>query len=262
MLLNSGRGDQVPSDEQRQRVRSAQAAVQQRPAAPDQSDVIQEAPEALKGHMDQLAATTGAGFFNEGWRVALVDLSKVCAVQPSIFTQSAVARVEGVDPADLGQLASVTLPIASPQGESIQVQRDESGKQWLIASRNPNLQVMGYFSGPIQQGAPPAFGFPVGIPPAFVQAVCYQGRWLLRDGYHRSFGLLSLGARYVPAFVRDMNAIRDVVPNPGLLPNEAFLGPRPPTLLDYSDDAVAAATQLPSATKIVIVQAFEAGLVG
>jgi len=142
----------------------------------------------------------------------------------------------------------------------MQVQRDDSGKQWLIASRNPNLRVMGIFSGAIQAGGPPAFGFPVGLPPAFVQAVRYQGRWMLRDGYHRSFGLLSIGAKYVPAFIRDMDSIRDVVP-PGMLPDDAFLGQRPPTLADYADDSVAADVQLPSAQKIVIVQAIEVSLV-
>jgi hypothetical protein len=45
-----------------------------------------------------------------------------------------------------------------------------------------------------------------------VQVARFQGRALLRDGYHRAYGFLSRGITHVPAFVRTMQTIGEVVP--------------------------------------------------
>lgn len=115
---------------------------------------------------------------------------------------------------------------------------------------------MGHFAGAIQEGGPPAFGFFATISPSFLQVAGYQGRYYLRDGYHRSIGLLGIGVRRVPAFVRDLDSIQALVPA-GMLAQEAFMGPRPPTLADYSDDTVAATVALPASQKMIVVQALE-----
>jgi hypothetical protein len=52
-------------------------------------------------------------------------------------------------------------------------------------------------------GGPPIFGFAVALNPSYMQVVHYRGRYFLRDGYHRAYGLLSRGITVVPAFVRE-----------------------------------------------------------
>jgi hypothetical protein len=42
-----------------------------------------------------------------------------------------------------------------------------------------------------------------------------------------------------------------------MLPSEAFLGERPPLLVDYLDDAVAADVALPMFHKLIVIQALE-----
>jgi hypothetical protein len=44
---------------------------------------------------------------------------------------------------------------------------------------------------------------------------------------------------------------------PGALPPSTLLGPRPPPLPDYLDDAVAAGVRLPATQKVVLIQAVE-----
>jgi hypothetical protein len=86
----------------------------------------------------------------------------------------------------------------------------------------------------------------------------YRGRYYMRDGYHRAFGLLSRGISVVPAFVRDIGAFEELVPDPRtMLPQDSYLGQRPPVLADYLDDAVASAVRLPAIRKMIIVQALE-----
>jgi len=137
-----------------------------------------------------------------------------------------------------------------------QAQFDDVRHQWLLVSRSPNLRIVGHFGGQLQPGNPPAFGFFVTITPSFLQVASYQGRQFLRDGYHRATGLLALGARRVPAFVRSFASIQELVPQ-GMLPQEAFMGERPPLVADYADESVAATVELPASQKIVVVQALE-----
>jgi hypothetical protein len=42
-----------------------------------------------------------------------------------------------------------------------------------------------------------------------------------------------------------------------MLPQGAYMGPRPPTLPDYLDDAVSATVQAPATQKLILVQALE-----
>jgi hypothetical protein len=65
-----------------------------------------------------------------------------------------------------------------------------------------------------------------------------------------------MGVTWAPVFLRDFDSIQQLVP-PGMLPQEAFLGERPPTLRDYADTEVSAEIQVPASQKVVVVQALE-----
>jgi hypothetical protein len=260
MLLNSNNADATPTDEQRDRIESARRAVRDRAATLDQNGVIRDvSDDLLDAHIEKLRQGDAAPYFAEGWRVALVDLARVCAFQPAVFTDSAADRAAGVDADDQTQLARVTLPTES--NAELRAQRSEERKQWLFVSRNPNLKITGMLGGKIDVNTPPVFGFFVTVMPSYMQIATYQGRHFLRDGYHRAIGLLGVGAREVPAFVREFSSIAQLVPQ-GMLPQEGFLGDRPPTLSDYADDQVAATVQLPASQKMIVVQGLELSVSG
>jgi hypothetical protein len=42
-----------------------------------------------------------------------------------------------------------------------------------------------------------------------------------------------------------------------MLPQSAYLGPRPPLLADYRDDRMAASVRLPARQKMIVIQAPE-----
>jgi hypothetical protein len=52
-----------------------------------------------------------APYLAEGWRVMNVDLSRVCALQPTVRTERAKDRVAAIDPDDVLSIAALTLPI-------------------------------------------------------------------------------------------------------------------------------------------------------
>jgi hypothetical protein len=112
-------------------------------------------------------------------------------------------------------------------------------------------------AGPVAEAnGMPGFGFVVTVGVSFVQVVRFQDRYVLRDGYHRAFGLLSRGITHVPAFVRDFDTAENLAPA-GMLPHGAWLGPRPPVLRDYHDDLVSESVTLPDGRRMVVIQALE-----
>jgi hypothetical protein len=95
-----------------------------------------------------------------------------------------------------------------------------------------------------------------------MQVAGLAGRYFLRDGYHRAYGLLNAGITHVPALVKDFGSFEEIALPPGMLPQAAYLGERPPMLPDYLDDVLAADTSIPVTQKMVVVQALELNSIG
>src|SRR5579871_4390262 len=101
-MLASNRMDASPIAEHVAIARRARENVAARTIPLDQEGLVRERPAELEAHVQALRATPSAiPMFSEGWDVALVDLTRVCAFQPLVFSEQAVERVQGVDPDDL-----------------------------------------------------------------------------------------------------------------------------------------------------------------
>jgi len=242
------------SEAQRARVREARDAVAARPAGIDQADLVSALPPELADHVARLAMTPpGAGMRTEGWDIAMIDLERIVAIQPSVFTDTATQRVAGLDPGDLLSIAEMTLPINHTAPVSVEF--DEFKQAYILTSPNPNLKVVANFNGPLPNGMP-GFGFGVAVAASYIQVVRFQNRYVLRDGYHRAFGLLSRGITRVPAFIRDFDTAEYLAPA-GMLPQNTWLGDRPPLLRDYHDDRVAESVSLPARHRMIVIHALE-----
>ena len=95
-----------------------------------------------------------------------------------------------------------------------------------------------------------------------MQVAYYRDRYLLRDGYHRAYGFLSRGITRAPTFLRRFLTFEEMRLPAGLLPQDAFLGDRPPMLVDYLDNQVSAEILLPATQKIVVIQGLELSTLG
>jgi len=252
-LYQSGRGTRQPEVEDASRAERAQVAVSERAVGIDQTGVVSDPPVVLNEHIERLQEPAAA-YFREGWRVAVVDLSRVCAVQPSVFVDHAEQRTAGIDPNDIRSLAAAALPL--PADSALPIQFDEARQTWVISSPNPNLRIVGHWSTPLQPGIF-GLGFGVSVMPSFLQVAGFQGRFVLRDGYHRAYGFLLRGITRVPAFVRELAPFQDLGLGAGLLNQAAYLGDRPPLLGDYLDDAVSVLVRVPAVQKMIVVAGIE-----
>lgn len=237
-------------------VSTARAAVAARPEQVDQTGVLLgQPPEEVLEHVASLRRTVSATpFFSDGWRVEMVDLRHIVALQPSVAFDSALSRTAGTSADDLRGLAELTLPLAPP--EAIRFAQDARGV-WSCCSPNPNLRVLGPACGPMESaGGATVVGYVIGINPSFLQVADVGGRFVLRDGYHRAIGLLAHDIHVVPAFVRPFPTVEGVG-GPGLLSASVFMGPRPPVLADFLDDRVTITRFHPAVRKVVVVNATE-----
>ena len=241
------------------RVAQARAAVQARNGDVDQAYLLSDVPEVLSEYVTRFTAQAAfAPFATEGWSVKIADLSKVCALQPVVFSDHAEERAQAAAPGDMLSLAKVTLPISGPT--QLPLQFDQIRNTWIIPSRNPNLRIVGHFAGPVEGKT--GCGFLVEVTASFVQVVFHRGRYLLRDGYHRSLGLLARGMNHVPVLYREFTPFENLGLGPGMLPEQAYLGDRPPLLADYLNDEVSAEVSLPASQKMIVVQGMEMNPLG
>jgi hypothetical protein len=251
----------TPNPAHLERCRIARAAVAAREPGIDQSAIILPLPDVLQGHIAALRASPlSALFFADAGEPVLVDLRHVCAIQAVVHTEDALRRVEGLVKDDWTSIASITMPVPPAHPLPLPAIFDESRKAHVISSQNPNLRVMVNLQGmqvDVNGMKMPAFGFGIALAPSFLCVAKLKGRYFLRDGYHRAYGLLRRGITHVPALVREFPSIESVQLPAGMLPQDAFLGDRPALLPDYLNDDVSVDTSAPITTKIIVVQALE-----
>jgi hypothetical protein len=243
----------------------ARQAVQVRSPFPDTAEIVTDPGPEIAAHISELIAQPAFDPFRaEGWHVKIADLSKVCALQPVVFWDHAEERTQSAVPGDMASLAEVTLPVRRVP-EQLPFQFDKVRNAWMVASRNPNLRIVLPFNAPVQADTGQQFqclGFLVSIAQSFVQIAYHRGRYILRDGYHRSLGLLARGMTHVPVLYREFSEFGTLGLGEGMLPPEQYLGKRPPLLADYLTDTVAAAVDLPATQKMLVVHGMELNPIG
>jgi hypothetical protein len=252
--------DQATRPEHVQRAASARSAVAERQLLTVASNVISSPGPELEDYIGRLRAHADfMPYAKEGWTVAVADLTRVGALQQTVSWDPAESRLVDTEPTNMQMLAALTLPIRHAQ-EAVPLQFDPALNTWIVNSRNPNLRIMGHFNTPIDAGDGQTYlgcGFLVAVSPSFLQVVRWRGRYLLRDGYHRSLGLLSRGVTHVPVLFRELGDFDVLERLPGMLPETSFLGERPPMLADYLSDTVSAAVRSPASHRMIVIQGLE-----
>ena len=197
------------------------------------------------------------------WELGVVNLAHVLSYQKIVVLEGIQERVAAVREDDWEALFSLCLPdAAAPTKRPLII--DPDGKGITLTSLNPNLRVLGHIIQKTELTAGPGtisatiFGFTVKHYPSFVQVVEYNGRWFVRDGYHRCYGLLATGITRVPCvFIRANNFQQTGAEQVGFFPEAVLLSERPPLLKDFLDDAVSVTVQQRATRKVVRITAQE-----
>ncbi|WP_028101839.1 hypothetical protein [Pseudoduganella violaceinigra] len=240
------------------RVRDAHNAVADRIGTFDSTGAVYDVPEILRDYVDALSAMPMYDLYRRhGWQVKMVDLRKVCAVQEIVHLEHAVNRFDALRADDLLSIAKVCLPQKGDVGD-VKVHWSEADQHWILSSENPNLNVCAHYNEPQDLGGGrmvPAYGFCAEAQPSLVQVVHYRGRYILRDGYHRSLALAARGIHHIPVVFREYGEFESLGLNSGCLAEPTFLGNNPATIFDFLDDEVSAPTTLSVKKTLIVIEA-------
>jgi hypothetical protein len=256
-------GTQDPAEIERAEILWRQSAknIESRPVY-DPSNPLLETPAELKNTLEVFADRSDIQAIMQpfDWSVGFVDLGRnVLSYQPIIVTEDATARLESVDRNDLLSIAAACLP--PPSTMKLQVGFDPAQSALTASSVNPNLRVGGFGtfdtvtpSGQTQR----IFGFHLGFGVSFVQVAEYQGRWMIRDGYHRAYGLLRLGISQVPCVIVKARRFDETGGGrASLFDYEKVFSERPPLLTDFLSDRFSVDVRIQAQMKIVRIKAEE-----
>lgn len=199
------------------------------------------------------------------WTLGMVDLREILGFQKMIVQEQAVERANAVDLANPQSLFSFCLPETTSL-TTLTGAIDQDQKGITFSSLNPNLRIGNCLGTDVEFAAVPGapgrkekfIGFAINFGVTFVQIAEYGGRWFVRDGYHRTYGLLRRGVYSIPSiFVRARNFQELGAAAAGFLPYEILFGERPPLLTDFLDDAVSVSTNQKATRKVVRITAEE-----
>jgi hypothetical protein len=250
------RPSEAERPEYQERARHARTVAAARRPDFDVRGVVTEAPQAVHEHWAAITETPiGRRLSERGRRPALVDLRRVVAVQPHVFTDTDLPEL---DPADPTAIAAVTL--APPGPMEVETQFDPRRNLWVIHPPSSDFRIARAHRADVEEDGL-AFGLEFRFGGSFLKVYRFGDRYLLRDGTHRAVALLARGIEVVPALVGEY-APADEVHVPGGLPREAIFGRRPPLLPDYLDDAVSAAVELPATRRVILIEGLEVWVQG
>jgi hypothetical protein len=253
----AGFGVQPPYDPQIvNRVAAAHAAVAARQHHAAGIDVVTDLPNELVAYVDELKSKPFyQAFAAEGWQVRMADLQRVRSLQPTVHTDHATERAQGVRRNDLLSLARVTLPHSRAK-ELMATAPTADGRGWILTCRNPQLRVRGPYTGDREDNGykTKVFGIETEVANSLVQIVRWRGAYILRDGYHRAYGLLSRGIASVPVVYHEFPDQQPPVVAPGLFDPNVYISERAPLMKDYLDDVVSADVEVRRTQKTLVIQ--------
>jgi hypothetical protein len=182
-----------------------------------------------------------------------------------VVDESGLLRAQQVVAKDPASLFSFCLP---QPGHDARVSGtlDKVNKTITLTSQNRNLRIGSPLIVDLEvsprEGQPPRkekhIGFTVELGAPFVHVVECNGRWLLRDGYHRCYGLLKRSIYRIPCvFTKAREFAETGAAAPGFFPDEILFGDRPPFLTDFLDDSVAGTSKRAAQQKVVRIAASE-----
>ncbi len=210
------------------------------------ADIVEATPVGLEQRIAELQARADiqqiAGELN--CQIGIVNLGNVISFQKNVAREEAETRVAAAAQDNWDSLLELCLPEASRS--EIPVLFDQPNKAFTVSSLNPNLRINGCgFQNSL-------FQYQVQVANSLVQVAEYRGRWFLRDGYHRCYGLIRRNIRRIPCLiVRAQNFQQVGAAGDAFFSYEMLFGDRPPMLTDFLDNAYSADAERRATRKVL-----------
>jgi hypothetical protein len=237
---------------------TARAAYSALPTTELQPPALRELPSEV---FPELAVIEAAPVFQENfggreYQFKLVEIDRLVAFQQFVDSQFSVEAANGA----LGNgtmLEKVRFCLPRDFSTPLSIVPEQNGLNILSLSRNINVRGIEVQQQPDQ---PLKVAFVVSARANWVQVAEFEGRYFLKNGYHRTWVLRHLGDEYVPAIVTKATSVEEVGAGPGFFPPALILSDRAPMFEYFFNDALAPQLALKSTMKVIRLSAQESVL--
>ncbi len=243
-------------DELRPVWQAARAAYEDLPVFEPQAPKIEELPQEVTEEIEAIRSAPAfqQHFTGKEVRFALVDLQHIVAFQQYIDTQFSTETTgrELDEQHDLLSKMKVCLPRDFNANYRVAFDQPTWTATLTTLSRNLNLVGMQAAQTP---GQPLAITFFAALGGNWVQIIEFEGRYFLKNGYHRVWLLRNRGDQSVPALVTKATTVEEIGTGPGFFPPALILSERPPLFQHFFDARLAPEVQLKSTMKVITISA-------
>ncbi len=171
------------------------------------------------------------------WRAVMIDLKQVLSFQPMVRVDDLDGRVMTARK-DIDSLFQLCFPPNVQMEASFET--NEQGH--TIITSSPNLTYVPT-QLPVQVGGQlvPVPAFVPQFNLGFLNVAHYQGRYFIRDGYHRAAGLLRNNSEpqvIIPCILVEAQTLNQTGWRPGMIAEAVLLSDHPPYVSDFWDEEV------------------------
>lgn len=213
------------------------AARMARPKYTPITPIITESGPLLDRITSRIDVTTMFNATGMRWHPAMIDLRKILAFQPIVRVDDLDDRI-GIALNDPDAL----LELCFPSGRNIAASFETNPQGYTITTTNPHFTyVSSQIPIPKNIQALPVLTFTPQVNAGFFNVVCYQGRYFIRDGYHRAAGLLHKSKEeqvVVPCIIIEAQMLNQTGWQPGMIAEAILLSDYPPYVSDFWNEAV------------------------
>jgi hypothetical protein len=243
-------------DEFRPVWQEARTAYEDLPLFEPQVPKIEDLPLEVAEEVDAIRSAPAFQhhFGDKEVRFAVVDLQHIVAFQQYIDTQFS-DETAGRELDERNELlGKVKLCLPREFNANLSLGLDQATLTATLSSLSRNLNIVGMQAAQMP-GQPMAITFFAALGGNWVQIIEFEGRYFLKNGYHRVWLLHSRGDQSVPAIVTKANRIEDIGAGPGFFPQALILSERPPLFRHFFDARLAPEVQLKSTMKVITISA-------
>jgi hypothetical protein len=189
------------------------------------------------------------------WTLGIVDLRRLLAFQRRLVFGARRHTSPTLQQDDWAQLISFTVgPQRSTEHRLVRNRSSTGDLDITLHSSNPDLQVR------LSPNTEPGFQLPLSLHGGspFFEVAELRGRWFLRDGYHRAYGLLQAGVHRIPAVVIHTRTIGELgATEPWFFSEELLFSERPPRVMDFLDEALVLRYERTALRKVIRIRVEE-----
>lgn len=205
---------------------------------PDSSEIDGHIEQFLQeGHFQEVVQSMD----DEDWKIGQLPIDNIVGFQKAV-TKTTYETIPTSEEDGVLEVLKYTLPV----GPSNMLMREEIGLPnsvyagLQLISRDPNVQVLGPNHGEVADQPPGTVmvQFLVRSSPNFAQVVHYRDRYILRNGYHRTYQLLRAGESNLPCVILEVDDWSETGGNqPGHFDENVVMhSDRPPLITDFQSD--------------------------